>query len=102
MATLKLGGKEWEARGLARAHARELRKDGILSEDFGADPARTDELVDKVLSWAFPGRAAEVDELPNADAYRLFNAVIAETFRPPSDAEKNSSGPGPGSPTQAG
>lgn len=76
-----------DIRPLKRKEVKELREKGFDLAGLNRD--NVDGAMDASLEMVFPGRAAEIDELPNPEVHRLFTAVIKATFGRDEEAEKN-------------
>ncbi len=89
--------KIFQVRGLKRKELKQLRADKIDLNDL--DATRAEEVMDIVFAIVFtPEQIAEIDEMENKYAIRLWIAVLKETFGS-GEEEKNSSGSGNGSQT---
>ena len=88
MRTVEIEGRAWEVRGLKRKQVKELKKGGINLADLA--PGKADEAMDAVFAKTFSAEdVALIDEMLNADAMRLWVAIIRETFGA-TEEEKNS------------
>ena len=79
---------KFEVRGLLRGEVKELRREHDIVL-VNLSPANAEEAQDRVFELIFSLEDLErIDALPNADALKLWQAVLKETYGA-KDEEKN-------------
>jgi len=86
MREVEINGTIFEVRGLKRKEIKKLRKDGIVLT--GLDAEKADIAMDLIFELLFANQIELIDDMENADALKLWVAVMRETYGA-SDEEKN-------------
>lgn len=87
MRELEINGQIFKARPLKRKEVKQIKADGFNM--FKLEVEKADDAVDAIFDIAFtPEEIQQIDELDNADALKIFKAVLAETYGDPEE-EKN-------------
>jgi hypothetical protein len=80
MATYRIRGRDWEARGLLRAERKGLEARGLSM--IAGDTERAGELLDAVLALLWPSTEAQetLDQADQADIDTLYADVFKQTY----------------------
>lgn len=87
MREIKVGGTAYQVRGLKRKEVKALKRKGFNLAAL--DRANADDAMDLVFEIVFDEAVIrEIDELDQAEALRLWEGVLKETYGAPGE-EKN-------------
>jgi hypothetical protein len=78
MREVTIDGITFQVNPLKRKEIKELKKQGFK---MGAiDNDQMDDWIDKLIEISLPGRLPEIDDLPPRASYKIFEAILKESF----------------------
>jgi hypothetical protein len=90
MRTIEINGREFEVHGLKRKEVKVLKKEGYVLASL--DHKSADDCMDRAFEMVFTDDQLEaIDEIQNADAIKLWQAMLLETYGVVPENEKKTS-----------
>jgi len=68
----------FQIKHLKRSEVKALKKEGFVIGKIDND--QMDDWIDRMIEMSLPGRLAEIDDLPPKASYKIFEAILKETF----------------------
>jgi len=68
----------FQIKHLKRSEVKALKKEGFVIGKI--DNEQMDDWIDRMIEMSLPGRLAEIDDLPPKASYKIFEAILKETF----------------------
>lgn len=78
MREVSIEGKTFNVRPLKRKEIKELKKQGFKMGAIEND--QMDDWIDRLIEISLPGQLDEIDDLPPKASYKIFEAILKESF----------------------
>lgn len=78
MREITVEGIQFTVKPLKRSEIKDLKRQGFVMGKI--ENEQMDDWIDRLIEMSLPGRLAEIDDMPPRASYKIFEAILKETF----------------------